>query len=67
MNHAPTEPNVKGIDGQQGRDSSRPYGSRMLKVSMGNKAVIHHAPTKPNVKGIAGQQGRDSSRPYGAE
>jgi|GEM_PF-1101051 len=39
----------------------------MLKVSMGNKAVIHHAPTEPNVKGIDGQTGRDESRPYGAD
>jgi hypothetical protein len=25
MNHAPTKPNDKGIDGQTGRDESRPY------------------------------------------
>jgi hypothetical protein len=28
MNHAPTEPNDKGIDGQTGRDESRPYGTK---------------------------------------
>jgi len=25
IHHAPTERNVKGIDGQTGRDESRPY------------------------------------------
>jgi len=28
MNHAPTEPNVKGVGGEQGRDESRPYGTK---------------------------------------
>jgi hypothetical protein len=27
IHHAPTERNVKGIDRQTGRDSSRPYGA----------------------------------------
>jgi len=27
IHHAPTEPNDKGIDGQTGRDESRPYGA----------------------------------------